>query len=45
MPEVLDLVREGKFDPDPMTVNRVDWEDAEEALSDLRAKTVVARAA
>src|SRR3954447_19028101 len=45
MPEVLDLVREGKFDPDPMTVNKVDWEDAEEALSDLRAKTVVSRAA
>jgi len=45
MPEVLGLIREGKFDPDPMTVNRVDWEDAEVALSDLRAKTVVARAA
>jgi len=45
MPEVLELIRDGRFDPDPMTVNRVDWEDAEEALSDLRAKTVVARAA
>jgi threonine dehydrogenase-like Zn-dependent dehydrogenase len=44
MPEVLDLIRAGKFDPDPMTVNKVDWEDAEEALSDLRAKTVVCRA-
>jgi alcohol dehydrogenase len=43
MPEVLDLIREGKFDPDPMTVNRVDWDDAEPALSDLRAKTVVSR--
>jgi threonine dehydrogenase-like Zn-dependent dehydrogenase len=45
MPDVLELVRQGKFDPDPMTVNRVDWDDAAEALSDLRAKTVVARAA
>jgi threonine dehydrogenase-like Zn-dependent dehydrogenase len=44
MPEVLDLIRQGKFDPDPMTVNKVDWDDAAEALSDLRAKTVVTRA-
>ena len=44
MPDVLELVRQGKFDPDPMTVNRVDWDDAAEALSDLRAKTVVSRA-
>jgi threonine dehydrogenase-like Zn-dependent dehydrogenase len=42
MPEVLELIREGKFDPNPMTVNRVSWGDAAEALSDLRAKTVVA---
>ena len=45
MPDVLELVRQGKFDPDPMTVQKVDWEDAEEALSGLRAKTVVERAA
>ena len=44
MPEVLELIRQGKFDPDPMTVNKVDWDDAAEALSDLRAKTVVERA-
>jgi threonine dehydrogenase-like Zn-dependent dehydrogenase len=43
MPDVLELVRQGKFDPDPMTVNRVDWDDAAEALSHLRAKTVVTR--
>jgi threonine dehydrogenase-like Zn-dependent dehydrogenase len=43
MPEVLELIRQGRFDPNPMTVNRVDWEDAAEALSDLRAKTVVSR--
>jgi alcohol dehydrogenase len=45
MPDVLELIRQGRFDPDPMTVNRVDWDDAEAALSDLRAKTVVSRAA
>jgi threonine dehydrogenase-like Zn-dependent dehydrogenase len=45
MPEVLELVREGRFDPDPMTVQKVHWDDAAEALSDLRAKTVVERAA
>ena len=45
MPEVLDLVRQGKFDPDPMTVNKVAWDDAADALSDLRAKTVVLREA
>jgi alcohol dehydrogenase len=44
MPNVLELIRQGKFDPDPMTANKVDWDDAAEALSDLRAKTVVARA-
>jgi threonine dehydrogenase-like Zn-dependent dehydrogenase len=45
MPDVLELVRQGKFDPDPMTVNKVAWDDADEALSNLRAKTVVERAA
>ena len=43
MPDVLELVHEGKFDPDPVTANKVDWEQAPEALSDLRAKTVVTR--
>jgi alcohol dehydrogenase len=45
MPDVLELIRQGKFDPEPMTAQKVDWEDAEEALSDLSAKTVVERAA
>ena len=45
MPEVLELIREGRFDPDPMTVQKVGWDEAAEALSDLRAKTVVQRAA
>jgi threonine dehydrogenase-like Zn-dependent dehydrogenase len=44
MPDVLELVRAGKFDPDPMTVNKVSWDEAAEALSDLGAKTVVTRA-
>jgi threonine dehydrogenase-like Zn-dependent dehydrogenase len=44
MPEVLELIRDGSFDPEPMTVHRVEWEDAAEALSDLREKTVVTRA-
>jgi alcohol dehydrogenase len=43
MPKVLDLIREGKFNPDPMTVQRVDWEDAEAAISELRVKTVLER--
>jgi threonine dehydrogenase-like Zn-dependent dehydrogenase len=45
MPDVLELIRQGKFDPDPMTVDRVPWDDAAEALSELRAKTVVIRGA
>jgi len=43
MPEVLQLIREGRFDPEPMTARKVSWEDAAEALSDLSAKTVVER--
>jgi alcohol dehydrogenase len=45
MPEVLELIQEGHFDPDRMTVQKVGWDDAAEALSDLRAKTVVQRTA
>jgi hypothetical protein len=45
MPEVLELIREGRFDPDPMTVNKVPWDEAADAVSDLRAKTVVERTA
>jgi threonine dehydrogenase-like Zn-dependent dehydrogenase len=43
MPEVLELVRQGRFDPEPMTAQKVSWDDAAEALSELRAKTVVER--
>jgi threonine dehydrogenase-like Zn-dependent dehydrogenase len=43
MPEVLELIRERKFDPDPITARKLPWDDAAEALSDLRAKTVVER--
>jgi threonine dehydrogenase-like Zn-dependent dehydrogenase len=45
MPRVLELIREGKFDPEPMTARKVAWDDAAEALSELRAKTVVERGA
>ncbi|MGE5745642.1 MAG: hypothetical protein ACM33U_00085, partial [Solirubrobacterales bacterium] len=45
MPDVRALVRQGRLDPDPITVNEVEWDDTAEALSDLRAKTVVTRAA
>jgi alcohol dehydrogenase len=44
MPEVLELIRQGRFDPEPMTAQRVAWNEAAEALSELRAKTVVERA-
>jgi alcohol dehydrogenase len=43
MPKVLDLIRAGSFDPAPMTMQTVAWDDAEAALSELRVKTVVAR--
>lgn len=42
-PEVLELIRQGRFDPEPMTAQKVSWDDAAEALSELRAKTVVER--
>jgi threonine dehydrogenase-like Zn-dependent dehydrogenase len=45
MPQVLELVREGRFDPAPMTMQTVAWDDAAEALSELRQKTVVERPA
>jgi threonine dehydrogenase-like Zn-dependent dehydrogenase len=41
MPEILEMVREGSFDPRPMTAQTVSWDDAAEALSELRVKTVV----
>jgi threonine dehydrogenase-like Zn-dependent dehydrogenase len=44
MPEVLELIRQGRFDPEPITAKKVAWNEAAEALSELRAKTVVERA-
>jgi threonine dehydrogenase-like Zn-dependent dehydrogenase len=44
MPEVLELIRQGRFDPEPITAQKVAWNEAAEALSELRAKTVVERA-
>jgi alcohol dehydrogenase len=43
MPKVLDLIREGSFDPAPMTMQTVAWDDAQAALSQLKVKTVVTR--
>lgn len=43
MEPVLDLIREGKFDPAPVTGQTVSWDDAAEALSELAVKTVVTR--
>jgi threonine dehydrogenase-like Zn-dependent dehydrogenase len=44
MPAILELVREGKFDPAPVTMQTVSWDHAAEALSELKVKTVVTRA-
>lgn len=44
MPAVLDLVREGRFDPTPVLTVRASWEDAAEALLQPTVKTVVSRA-
>jgi alcohol dehydrogenase len=44
MPGVLELIRGGRFDPAPMTMQTVDWDDAAETLSQLKVKTVVTRA-
>jgi alcohol dehydrogenase len=44
MPEVLELIRQGRFDPEPITAQKVAWNEAAEALSELRAKTVVEQA-
>lgn len=40
---VLELIRDGSFDPAPVTAQIVDWDDAAEALSGLDRKTVVKR--
>jgi alcohol dehydrogenase len=43
MPKVLDLIRAGSFDPAPVTMQTVAWDDAQAALSELKVKTVVTR--
>ena len=43
IPEVLDLVASGRFDPSLVTSQMVDWDDAAEALADPPMKLVVQR--
>ena len=43
IPEVLDLVAAGRFDPSIVTSEVVDWDDAAEALADPPMKLVVQR--
>ena len=44
IPEVLDLVRAGRIQPERITTAVVPWEEAPQALSQPRTKLVVARA-
>jgi alcohol dehydrogenase len=43
MPAVVDLILEGRFQPELITAATVPWEDAAEALAHLEAKTVLIR--
>ena len=43
IPQVLDLIADGKLDPAPVTRRTLAWDDAE-ALPDERVKTVISRA-
>jgi alcohol dehydrogenase len=43
MPEILELVREGRFHPEKATGQVVDFDDAAEALADHDVKTVLKR--
>lgn len=43
VPEVVDLVRSGRFDPRPVTTAVVDWADAAEALVGAYLKLVITR--
>jgi len=43
LPEVLELIVGGGFDPRPVTGEIVDWEDAPEAYGRLQTKTVIVR--
>ena len=43
IPEVLELVADGRFDPSLVTTEVVDWDDAVDALADPPMKLVVRR--
>lgn len=43
MPEVLGLIADGRFDPNPVTRRFVEWDDAPEALSEHLEKLVFTR--
>jgi threonine dehydrogenase-like Zn-dependent dehydrogenase len=45
MEPVLELVRAGKFQPERVTAQQADWDDAAEVLADHSSKTVISRAA
>jgi alcohol dehydrogenase len=43
MPAILDLVAEGRFDPDLVTTARASWDDAVDALLEAPVKLIVSR--
>jgi threonine dehydrogenase-like Zn-dependent dehydrogenase len=43
IPAVLELIRDGRFDPRPVTSEVVEWEDAPAAYGQLTTKTIVVR--
>jgi alcohol dehydrogenase len=43
MPEALELIADGRLDPEPVTRRTVDWDDAAEALAEHPEKLVIRR--
>jgi alcohol dehydrogenase len=43
MPRILDLVREGTFNPELVTRETASWDDAAEAIAGHRGKLVISR--
>jgi alcohol dehydrogenase len=43
MPEVLELIADGRLDPEPVTGRHIAWDDAAEALAEHREKLVIER--
>jgi threonine dehydrogenase-like Zn-dependent dehydrogenase len=43
LPAVLELIADGRFDPQPVTAEIIDWDDAPEAYGRLTTKTVMIR--